>query len=120
MLVTIIRSVEYLARQGLALRGHSSDEGNFIQLLKFLGESDPAVNAWLARDREKYISGEIQNEILWIMAHSIICKLFHFVHDNTYFALMVTDLSNCEQFVVCLCWIDNFTFTVNEDLVGLY
>jgi len=30
----IISSVLYLGRQGLALRGHENDEGNFAQLLK--------------------------------------------------------------------------------------
>ena len=32
----------------------------------------------------------------------------------------VTDLSNREQFVVCLCWVDNETFNVSEDLIGLF
>lgn len=32
----------------------------------------------------------------------------------------VTDLSNHEQFVVCLRWVDENTFDVSEDLIGLY
>ena len=30
-----------------------------------------------------------------------------------------TDVSNCEQVVVCLCWVSE-DFEVNEELMGLY
>ena len=43
MLFTTIQSIKFLSRQGLALRGRNSDECNFIQLLKFLSETDPAL-----------------------------------------------------------------------------
>ena len=51
MLFTIIRSIRFYARQGLALRGRNSDEGNFIQLLKLLSETEPALQPWLAKER---------------------------------------------------------------------
>lgn len=123
MLYLIIRSIKYLARQGLALRGHSSDEGNFIQLLKFQSETDPTLQAWLAKNREKYTSGEIQNEILRLMAHNVLRTISKCVHNNTYYALMadeVTDSSNREQFVICLRWVDRDSLVVNEDLIGFY
>ena len=123
MLHVIVRSIKYLARQGLALRGHSSDEGNFIQLLKLQSETDPALQTWLAKEREKYTSGEIQNEILQIMANTILRKISKCVHDNAYYALMadeVTDSSNREQFVICFRWVDSDSFSVNEDLIGFY
>ena len=75
------------------------------------------------KEREKYTSGEIQNKILQLMAHSILRKVTKCVHINTHYALMadeVTDSSNREQFVVCLRWVDKLTFAVNEDLIGLY
>ena len=123
MLIIIIRSIKYLARQGLALRGHLSDEGNFIQLLKLQGETDAELRAWLLKKQEKYISGDIQNEILCLMAHSILRKIAKSVHENTHCALMadeLSDLSNREQFVVCLRWVDVKTFDVSEDLIGFY
>ena len=73
MLFIITRSIKYLARQGLALRGHSSDGGNFIQLLKMQSETDPAIQTSMVIERaEKYTSGEIQNEILQLMTHNIL------------------------------------------------
>ena len=81
----------------MALRGHNSNEGNFIQLLKFLSETDPALKTWLAKEREKYTSEEIQNEIVRLMAQSILCQISQSVHNNTHYAIMadeVTDSSN--------------------------
>ena len=52
MLIIIIRSIKYLARQGLALRGHLSDEGNCIQLLELQGETDAELRAWLLKKQE--------------------------------------------------------------------
>ena len=34
-LLKIVCAVQFLARQGLALRGHDDSEGNFAQLLKY-------------------------------------------------------------------------------------
>ena len=53
MLFKIIRSIKYLARQGFALRGHSSDDGNLIQLLKMQNETDSALQAWLKKRARK-------------------------------------------------------------------
>ncbi|XP_052275994.1 uncharacterized protein LOC127875176 [Dreissena polymorpha] len=36
-LLQILRSIRFLARQGIALRGHDDDEGNFMQLLQHHG-----------------------------------------------------------------------------------
>ena len=59
----------------------------------------------VAKKQEKYVSGDIQNEILHLMAHSVLRKIAKSVHENTHYALMadeVTNLLNHEQFVVCL------------------
>ena len=45
MLLKIMSSLQFLARQGLYLRGDGKEEdGNFMQVLKFKGEDDPIVN----------------------------------------------------------------------------
>ena len=45
-LLTILRSIRFLARQGLPLRGHDDQQSNFIQLLKLQGESDASILKW--------------------------------------------------------------------------
>ena len=65
MLLKIISSLCFLARQGLALRDDGrEDDGNFIQLLKSNCGEGSIVTEWLSRRSNKYTSHEIQNEIL--------------------------------------------------------
>lgn len=40
-LLKIISNVQFMARQGLALRRHVDSEGNFAQLLKYKSQDDP-------------------------------------------------------------------------------
>jgi len=50
VLLKILSSIRFLARQALALRGHDDDhDGNLIQLLKLHGEADIEVLEWLKR-----------------------------------------------------------------------
>lgn len=42
-LLKIVGCVQYLARQGIALRGHDEERGNFSQLLKCKTTDDPAL-----------------------------------------------------------------------------
>ena len=60
MLLTIMQMVQFLGRQGLALRGRNDDESNFIQLLKLRGHNQLEINKWLAKEGgDKYTSPEI-------------------------------------------------------------
>lgn len=59
-LLKILSSVKYLAQQGLALRGHGNEEGNFHYLLVLKAEDDPALGHWLKRNHS-YTSPVVQN-----------------------------------------------------------
>ena len=39
----VLGSLRFLARQGCALRGNEEGEGNLMQLMKLIGESDSKV-----------------------------------------------------------------------------
>ena len=54
MLRSILSSVRYLARQGLALRGDDDAESNLIQLLQLRAEDNPQLVLWLQRSSRKY------------------------------------------------------------------
>ena len=73
ILFTIIRSIRFLARQGLALRGHNSYTGNFMQLLKLLSETELAVQSWLAKECENthLEKFKIKFYIRWPIAFSL-------------------------------------------------
>ena len=76
-LIKIIGSLQYLGRQGLALRGDQSDEdSNFIQLLKLRSKKFSKLKQWHEKKKtEKYTSHDIQNEILMLMARQILRNL---------------------------------------------
>ena len=123
MLRKIIESIRYLARQGLALRGHKDEaDSNFSLLLLLRGIDCPALLTWLKKKANKYTSGEIQNEFLEIMALHILRQICSDIAKNGFFTIMAdecTDVSNKEQFVICIRWVDN-TLTSHEDVIGLY
>lgn len=63
----IFSSIKFLCRQGLPLRGHNEDDGNFQQVLKLKAEEDPNLFEWLRRKEDIYTSAGIQNEMIKLM-----------------------------------------------------
>ena len=64
----ILRAIEFLAHQGLALRGHERSERNLFQLLKMISGTNAHLATWLQRKQDKFLAPECQNEILqWFM-----------------------------------------------------
>ena len=120
MLTKILHSVRFLACQGIALRGHNDEASNFMQLMKLQGLSDSRIMSWLERKSNKYTSHEIQNELLKIMALSVLRDIATNLQNGVPYTLMaeeVTDSSNREQFVIR--WVDS-GLIAHEDLLGLY
>lgn len=131
MLRMILTSVRYLARQGLAFRGRykiadDDSEGgeidsNFIQLLNLRAEDNPLISKWMEKSQDKFTSADIQNEILRIMATRIQRDIVSEV-SGKWFTIMVdetTDLTNTEQMVFCLRYVNN-DVEVHEEFIGLY
>ena len=113
----------FLARQGLAFRGDSTEtDSNFFQLLCLRSEDNSQLVDWVKQKANKYTSPQIQNEMLETMAMRVLRDIAKCLQTSPFFSLMVdetTDSANCEQVVVCLRWISE-AFEVNEDFVGLY
>ena len=56
------------------------------------------------------------------MALKIIQDIAKDINNSIFYTIItdeVTDASNHEQFVICLCWVDQF-LEVHEDFTGLY
>ena len=121
-LMKIIETLQFIGRQGLALRGDSDDEdSNFIQLLKLRGKDVPDLIEWIKRKKNKFTSHDIQNEILVIMSNQITRKLSESLQNNFYSIICdeYTDISNTEQLSFCLRWVDN-CLCAHEDFIGFY
>ena len=109
------RSIKFLGRQGLPLRGHENRDGNFWQLMLERTSSLPDARQWLLK-RDNWTSNVIQNEILQLYGHAIQrqivrdtqrCSSFGLVADGT------TDISGTEQFSCCLQFVDSKLKTQN-------
>ena len=68
--------MQFLARQGLALRGSGDDSDfNLVQLLHLRAEDYSPISRYLERKQLKYISHEVQNEFLSIMALQVLREI---------------------------------------------
>ena len=120
--IKIIETIQFLGRQGLALRGDESDENsNFMQRLKLRSKDFLKLKEWLKKKMEKYTSHDIQNKLLKLMAHQILRDLTDELRDSLYATICdeYTDISNKEQLTLCLRCVDEL-FNIHEDFLGLY
>ena len=77
----------------------------------------------MAKKRDNWLSGDIQNEILEIMAHEALRTLVREIQESAFFALMAdgtTDISGDEQLSICFRYVNKISFEVHEVFVGLY
>ena len=70
ILLKLLSSIRYLARQGIPLRGHKGDEGNLLQLLKLQQTDVEGLQSFI--DEGQYLSHEIINELIEMMAHQLL------------------------------------------------
>ena len=122
-LLSVVKCMAFLARQGIAFRGHEQGESNFDQLVAFSASTNADLKMWLERNQD-YTSPTIQNEILGLMAKDVVrsvcrnvCKqqpaIFSIVVDGT------RDITGIEQESICVRYVNEHLDTV-EDFLGFY
>ncbi len=123
MLTKLISCIKYLARQGLAYRGHHEDvdscDGNLYQLLLLQAEDCSDMKAWL--QKREYISPQIINELITTMGQSVLRQLLGEIRMSLWFSILAdeaTDISRHEQMSLSICWV-NDRFMIHEDVLGL-
>lgn len=124
-LMIIIRTLRYLVRQGLAIRGHAEDDGNFMVLLKERSEDIPALKAWLKHEQGKpiFTHPDIQNEIIQILGNEVLASVLENIKSSTPLVFSVIcdgtrDITGDEQESICLRWCDGLEPT--ESFLGFY
>ena len=86
------------------------------------GNDDLRIETWLQRKTDKYISHDIQNELLKVKALSILREIAANLSKSSFFSIMAdecTDSSNKKQLIICIRWIDDH-LDPHEDFIGLY
>jgi hypothetical protein len=119
-LKTSIDSVRWLAFQACAFRGHdessdSKNQGNFIELIKFLATFNDKVDGVVltnAPRNAKYTSPQIQEEILHIFATKVRDVIRKEIGDAKFFILVdeAQDESKREQMAIILRFVDKDSF----------
>lgn len=123
MLMKLLRCIHYLARQGLAFRGHHEDsvafEGNFYQLLLLQATDSPQFSTWIKR--RDYISPTIVNKIITLCGNTVLRQLLKDIRAAKYFSVIAdeaTDISHNEQICIAIRWVDR-SYEVHEAAIGL-
>ena len=121
-LMALFSTIQFLARQGIALRGHDSHDGNYWQLLQLRSHEIPELKTWLTKTTN-FISPESQNEMLIMLSHAILRNVINQIkHESSQFAVIVDgtqDVIGKEQESICLRHVDK-NLDVHETFVGLY
>lgn len=132
-LISIVETVIFCGRQGIALRGHRDDQihleeapsanhGNFQALLHFRVQSGDKVlaehlNSAGQHQNALYTSKTIQNELIDVCGHIIRTIILKEVHDAHLFSDMAdeaTDAANEEQLSISLRYVKQNTRTIQE------
>ena len=86
---------------GFSTKGYS--------LLKLRAEDDSRITTWMEKKTDKHVSRNIQNELLKVIAVSVLRDMATRVSSSPFFSVMAdecTDQSNREQLAMCIRWID--------------
>lgn len=121
-IINILESIKFLAIQGIPLRGYKEERSNFIQLLHLRSSDQPLLKAWMARSKYKWVSHDIINECLTLMAMSVRRKLVAEIKKQPFYAIMAdetTDVSRKEQMSVNFRYVDE-SLLVHESFLGFY
>lgn len=118
----IVSSARYLCRTGQALQGQTKIEGNLLDLLDERSQDVPALKKWLEK-RDRWLSSDIQNELVEIMAHSVQRGIIQDIRCSPFYGIIAdgsTDVTGNEQFTFCVRWVDGMTLKVREEFFGMY
>jgi hypothetical protein len=122
----IFDCTRFLARQGLAFRGHLEDEesdnkGNFLELITFLTKYSPELQNWLANHpaNVSWLSPSLQNEMIDIAGHQIFTTISEQAKGKPFAILCdeVSDVSRHEYLSLMIRYVAHGK--IEESLMGL-
>ena len=119
MFIKVLSSLQYLLRQGLAIRGRKDEENNLYRLLKLRCEDYPELSGW--HKKHQYMSHDIVNELIPLMGKAILRDLLVNIREAKWFAILADetrDVSNHEQLSLSIRWVDK-SYLIHEDFIGL-
>ena len=70
-LIRVITSLKFLGECALPVRGHVTDSGLLFKLMKLRSTDSTSLSKCLSSSRLEYMSPDIQNEIIQLLAHDV-------------------------------------------------
>lgn len=123
VLLCYISSLQYLASQGLAIRGHTDEKSNYINLLKLRANDVPVLKLWLeSKEGYKWLSKDIANEILDIMTSSVLTDILNEIRAESFYSIILDETTDCscrEQISFCIR-TSTQTLESREYFLGFY
>ena len=122
-LLAQLAGIRFLARQGLALRGHGPSEGNLNQLLLMQSNTNVIVKKWIKKN--SYTSHDAVTEQICILGQTLLRTLLAKMKEGigpTWYSIIAdeaTDVVNSEQLNLSIRWVDD-SYEIREDPVGLF
>lgn len=113
----------FLTRQGLALRGHTEEDGNLAQLLRAWSTDNAVIQAWLRENR--YTSHQAVNELINSLGLTLLRTLLQKAASVTgpmWYSIIAdeaTDVINTEQLNLSIRWVGD-NYEIHKDPLGLY
>ena len=111
----IFDCVLFLSKQGLPFRGHNESQaagnrGNFLELIRFVARYCPQLQKWLDSHpgNVTYMSSEIQDEMISIVANKIRSELSSDIAEAGMFSIIcdeVSDIANGEWITVVIRYV---------------
>lgn len=90
----IFTSIQFLVRQGLALRGHDDQKSNLQQLLFVRCADLPELKSWMERENFKWLHHTITDEIITMMADEVRKKAREDLKLAEKYSIMVDETSD--------------------------
>lgn len=117
-----LQAMQFLLRQGLALRGHYECEGNLYQLLQMWARDNEIVCDWLKSGR--FLSHDHVNELITLMGHDVLRRVLDRVKSAypPWYGIIADEASDVvynEQLNLSVRYVDD-NYDVHEDSVGLF
>jgi len=124
ILARLLNIIRFLSLQNLALRGHREDihedgdqenRGNFLELVHLLDKYDPVLREHLVKVKlgmnivTSYLSPEVQNEFVSILAQQVRKKIIAPVKKSKYFCIIfdsTSDISHKDQLSEVLRYVN--------------
>lgn len=116
-----LRCLQFLTRQGLAVRGHTDKESNFQKLVELVLEKNPTLKSFMLT--RKYASHKAINELINVMYQESLTTLLTEIKTNAkHYAMTVDetrDIAGREQLSLSVQWV-SADYVVHEDFIGMY